>query len=210
MEFFIATLASLFSVVNPIGAVPIYIALTANHKPAERQKIALKTTLYFLLILISFFLAGRYILSFFNLNVESMRIAGGLVILSSGFGLMSGKFARRRGYDKDVQRESEEKEDISFSPMAMPMLSGPGSISLLVSQFAIHTDWSSRLQIVAAIFAVGLLTFLILRGAPGIYRIFGTGGLNAVTRIMGFLSMAVGVQYILTGVVDLVELIRLK
>ena len=162
MEFFIATLASLFAVVNPIGAVPIYIALTTEHTKAERRRIALHTTLYFLLILISFFLAGQYILSFFSLNVESMRIAGGMVILASGYGLMSGKFARRRGYDKDVQREAEEKEDISFSPMAMPMLSGPGSISLLVSQFAIHKDWSSRWIIVGAIFAVALLVYLVL------------------------------------------------
>ena len=90
----------------------------------------------------------------------------------------------------------------------MPMLSGPGSISLLVSQFAIHRDWTSRWQIVAAIFSVGLLTYLILRGAPLLFRIFGTGGLNAITRIMGFLSMAVGVQYVITGLVDLVEIIR--
>ena len=210
MEFFIATLAALFSVVNPIGAVPVFIALTTNNTKEERRRIALHTTLYFLLILISFFLAGRFILSFFSLNVESMRIAGGLVILASGYGLMSGKFARRRGYDRDVQREAEEAQDISFSPMAMPMLSGPGSISLLVSQFAIHQDWASRYYIIAAIFVVGLLTYLILRAAPLLFRIFGTGGLNAITRIMGFLSMAVGVQYIITGLVDLVEIIRLK
>ncbi len=208
MEFFIATLASLFSIVNPIGAVPIYVSLTSEQTVAERNSTALKTSLYALLILISFFLAGRYILGFFNLNVESMRIAGGIVILSSGFGLMNGRFARRRGYDKQAEAEAHEKTDISFSPMAMPMLSGPGSISLLVSMFAIHQDWDARTLIIAAIFANGLLVYLILRFAPLLCRVFGTGGLNAVARIMGFLSMAVGVQYVIGGLVDLVAILK--
>ena len=97
MEFFLATLFSLFSIVDPPGAIPVYVALTRDRPKPERDKIALHTSLYFLLILVSFFLAGSYILSFFGLTVHALRIAGGMALLMSGFSLMSGNFARQRG-----------------------------------------------------------------------------------------------------------------
>ena len=98
MDFFLATLFSLFSIVDPPGAIPAYVALTSDRPLPERKKIALHTSLYFLLILVSFFLAGNYILSFFGLTIHALRIAGGMTLLISGFGLMSGSFAKRRGY----------------------------------------------------------------------------------------------------------------
>ena len=138
MEFFLATLFSLFSIVDPPGAIPVYVAMTGDRPRPERNKIALMTSLYFLLILVSFFLACTYILSFFGLTVHSLRIAGGMTLLISGFGLMSGRFTKHRGYDKGAEKQSQERSDIDFSPMAMPLLSGPGSISYLITQYSQH------------------------------------------------------------------------
>lgn len=204
MEFFFATLFSLFSIVDPPGAIPVYVALTADRPRPERNRIALHTSLYFMLILVSFFLAGTYILSFFGLTIHAFRIAGGIALLSNGFGLMAGKFTRQRGYDKDVEKQSQERNDIAFSPMAMPMLSGPGSISYLITQFKQHPTFNERSIIVAAIVAVTALVWGSLRVAPFLFRVFGTGGLNAIARIMGFIVIAIGVQFIVDGVVHLV------
>jgi multiple antibiotic resistance protein len=204
MDFFFATLFSLFSIVDPPGAVPVYVALTSDRPLAERNKIALKTSLYFLLILVSFFLAGNYILSFFGLTIHSLRIAGGMALLISGFGLMSGSFAKRRGYDKKVEQQAGDRTDIAFSPMAMPMLSGPGSISYLITQFNQHPAFNERLMITAAILAVTVLVWGMLRIAPFLFKVFGPGGLNAIARIMGFIVVAIGVQLIVDGIVHLV------
>ena len=201
MEFFLATLFPLFSIVDPPGASPVYVALTSDRPRPERNRIALHTSLYFLLILLSFFLAGTYILSFFGLTIHAFRIAGGLALLSSGFALMNGKFARRRGYDKDMEKQSQERQDIAFSPMAMPMLSGPGSISYLITQYAQHPAWNERVLIITAIFAVTALVWALLRIAPFLFRILGNGGLNAIARIMGFIVIAIGVQFIVDGLV---------
>ena len=201
MEFFLATLFPLFSIVDPPGASPVYVALTSDRSRPERNRIALHTSLYFLLILLSFFLAGTYILSFFGLTIHAFRIAGGLALLSSGFALMNGKFARRRGYDKDMEKKSQERQDIAFSPMAMPMLSGPGSISYLITQYAQHPAWNERVLIITAIFAVTALVWALLRIAPFLFRILGNGGLNAIARIMGFIVIAIGVQFIVDGLV---------
>jgi len=205
MEFFLATLFSLFSIVDPPGAIPVYVALTRDRPKPERDKIALHTSLYFLLILVSFFLAGSYILSFFGLTVHALRIAGGMALLMSGFSLMSGNFARQRGYDKQAEKQAETRKDIAFSPMAMPMLSGPGAISYLITQFNQHQLWAERMSIMAAIVAVTVLVWASLRVAPFLFRVFGTGGLNAVARIMGFIVVAIGVQFIVSGLVQLVK-----
>lgn len=204
-ELFIAVLASLFSVVNPLGAVPVFLSLTPNFTPEERDRTALHTSLYFVLILMSFFFAGTLILSFFGISINAMRIAGGLVILMSGFSLLAGKFESKRGMDKKVREEALEKDDISFSPMAMPMLSGPGSISLLIGMFSEHEEWSSRFVIAGVLVVTGFLVYMVLRTAPFLYKFMGEGGLKAVSRIMGFIVMAIGIQTIIHGVVALVK-----
>ncbi len=205
MEFFFAILFSLFSIVDPPGAIPVYVALTAGRPRPERNKIALMTSVYFMLILVSFFLAGTYILSFFGITVHALRIAGGLTLMISGFALMSGRFNKERGFDKNAEKQSQERTDVAFSPMAMPMLSGPGSISYLITQYSQHPDWGQRAMIVAAIVAVAFLVWMCLRVAPFLFRVFGTGGLNAIARIMGFIVIAIGVQFIVDGLVHLVQ-----
>ena len=197
--------ASLFTVVNPLGAVPVWLAMTPDYSKVERNRAALMTSLYFFLILISFFVAGTFILNFFGISLNAMRIAGGLIILSSGYALLSGKFAESRAVGKEVKKEALEKTDITFSPMAMPMLSGPGSISLLISLYAEHTGWDIRAIIALAIFATAIFVLIILRSAPFLFKLLGVGGIKAMSRIMGFLVMAIGIEYIIAGVVGLVD-----
>lgn len=208
MELFLGALFSLFSIVDPPGALPVYVSLTDGMSSKDRSRLALHTSLYFLLILVAFFLAGTYILGFFGLSVYAMRIAGGMVLLSTGFGLMSGNFAKHRGYNETVKANAASRSEIAFTPMAMPLLSGPGSISYLITQFKQHPEWSERIAILAAIVAMGVLVYLTLRAAPLLFRIFGTGGLNAIARIMGFLVVAIGVQFIVDGLVHLVGIVE--
>ncbi|MCI5084106.1 MAG: MarC family NAAT transporter [Saprospiraceae bacterium] len=207
LDLFVATLAALFSVVNPFGAVPVFLAMTPHYTVAERNKTAFQTSLYFVLILLSFFLAGTAILSFFGISINAMRIAGGMIILSSGFALLSGKFAESRAINQKVKEEALQKEDISFSPMAMPMLSGPGSISLLIGLFAEHPDWESRGMIGFVVIALGAIVYAILRSSPYLFKLLGVSGIKAMSRIMGFLVMAIGVQYVISGIVNLVKVL---
>ncbi|MEN0004011.1 MAG: MarC family NAAT transporter [Bacteroidota bacterium] len=207
MELFLATLAALFSVVNPIGAVPVWLALTPDYTKADRNATAFNTSLYFAIILLSFFFAGSYILNFFGISVNAIRIAGGLVILSSGYSLLEGKFAESRAMNSKVKAEALEKEDISFSPMAMPMLSGPGSISLLISTYADTSSWLDRGVVAASIVVTAVIVLFILRSAPWLFKLLGVAGLKSLSRIMGFIVMSVGIQYIISGVVALVKVL---
>jgi multiple antibiotic resistance protein len=205
MEFFIATLLALFSIVDPPGALPVYVAMTSGLDAAERKRIALKTSLYFMLILISFFLAGTYILSFFGLTIHALRIAGGIVLTMTGLSLMSTHIAQQKELDEAAQVGAQGGSDISFSPLAMPLLSGPGSISFLITQYHQHPSFQERGFILAAIVAVAVMVWGTLRLSPFLFRVLGTGGLNAVARIMGFIVLALGVQFIVNGGLNLAQ-----
>jgi multiple antibiotic resistance protein len=124
--------------------------------------------------------------------------------------LLSGKFAESRTVNSEVQQEALQKADISFSPMAMPLLAGPGSISMLIAKHDEYQEWEDRLVVSGVIAALGLVCFLILRAAPLLAKLFGVAGLNAVSRIMGFLSMSIGVQTIIVGVYSLIRWARVQ
>jgi len=159
--------------------------------------------MWFFLILVVFFFAGTYILSFFGISLNALRIAGGLIIVNSGYGLLNSKFEERRISD-EIEVEAQEAEDVSFTPMAMPMLSGPGSISLLISLFAQQSEWVSRGLIIGVIATMALLIWVVLHFAPALFKLLGRGGLAALSRIMGFLVMAIGIEMLIAGVVSLV------
>lgn len=205
LELMVAVFGSLFSVVNPFGAVPVFLAMTPHYTEMERNRTARNTALYFVLILLAFYLGGSWILGFFGISLNAMRIAGGLIILNSGYALLNGKFAESRAINNKVKEEALSKDDISFSPMAMPMLSGPGSISLLIGLYAEHTTTTDRFLIAGVVLLVGFSVFLILRSSPYLFRLMGEAGIKALSRIMGFLVMAIGIQYVISGIVHLVQ-----
>jgi len=207
MTLVITILASLISVVNPLGAVPVFLSLTPDYTPAERHKSAFLTSVYFTIILMAFFWAGTYILGFFGVSIYALRIAGGIVIMMSGFGLLQGKFTKNRVGPK-VKEEALEKDDISFTPMAMPMLSGPGSISLLIGYFNEYPDITQRGIIAAVVVLMGIIVYLILRMSPYLFKLLGVGGLKAISRIMGFIVIAISIEYIISGVVSLVNTLQ--
>nr|MBS0037935.1 NAAT family transporter [Saprospiraceae bacterium] len=203
MELFIAVLASIISIVNPLGGVSIFLSLTQGYSKSQILKTSLHTSFYFFLILFGFFIGGYWILSFFGISIESIMIAGGLVIFISGLSLLQGKLARGRAVDQKVRKEAMDSSDIAFSPMAMPMLAGPGSISLLISLHSEYPDWTNRLIIIGVIVCASLIVYVHLRFSNLFFKILGEAGIRGVSRIMGFIVMAIGVQYVLNGVKSL-------
>ena len=180
--------------------MPVFLSLTSECSTKERKSIAIRTSMFFVLILIIFFLIGSYLIDFFGISIEAMRIAGGSIIFLSGYSLLSGQFAKHRRIDKSVRREAREKDDISLTPLAIPLLAGPGSISLLISLYSKITMWQEYLIIVGVVIAVGIATLGILIVSPRLVSFLGAAGLNSISRIIGFIVMAIGVEYIITGV----------
>lgn len=203
--FILSITASIFSLVNPLGAIPLYLSLTADYDEQTRKKTTFQISLYTVGILVVFFWLGIYLLAFFGIDINALRIAGGLVILSSGYGLLSGKIEKSRSMSKEVKAASMERDDITFAPMAMPMLSGPGAISYLINEYTTSALLSEKIGVTVAIILIGILVFIILYYSQYLFKLLGESGLRALSRIMGFLVMAIGTQYLITGIVQLVK-----
>ncbi|MBE7639687.1 MULTISPECIES: MarC family NAAT transporter [Salegentibacter] len=202
MELFIYAFAALFSVMNPLGTVPIFVGLTREYSAKEQSKTSLLTAInVFVILLISFFI-GRYILHFFGISIESLRIAGGLIIVTSGFALLTGSFSKHKGMEKErVKNDAFQRNNVSLTPLAIPMLAGPGSISLLIGMYEDYTVISQKLIAVLAILGVCLATFLVLRSSHYIVKMLGASGINAISRIIGFIVIAIGIEYISSSVI---------
>ena len=205
MEIFIFLFAALFSVLNPIGTVPIFVGLTQDYSKKERSRVALWTGFNVFVILIISFFVGQYVLEFFGITITALRIAGGIIIASSGFSLLNGNFKKNKGINKKVQEDIENRTDIALTPLAMPMLAGPGSISLLIAFYQEHNSTNDILFSCLAILIVSLLIFIILRSAHYLAKYLGASGIIAISRIVGFLTIAIGIQYIISSVLSIIR-----
>ncbi|NDK54540.1 MarC family NAAT transporter [Pontibacter fetidus] len=200
MDILLATFTALFTVVNPFGAMPVFLTLTHDDASSDQKQQALRACIYMALILIVFFLAGQYVLAFFGLRIHDLRIAGGLMILKAGFELLSSKAHRGKKVSKGVVKESLHKEDISFTPLAMPMLSGPGAIAVCIGMYKPTMNYTELGLIVLAILLVATVSCLILIFSHSLLRFLGKAGLSALSRIMGFIVLALGVNFIVSGI----------
>lgn len=205
MDLFLVAFGALFSIINPLGTVPVFVGLTQEHAKKERAKIAFWTALDVLIILLLSFFAGQYILSFFGITLNALKIAGGLIITSSGFALLTGKFREHKGMKrKRVQEDIHNRDAISLTPLAIPMLAGPGTISLLITYNQEYTLTKEVLIILSAVVLVAVAIYLILKSAHFIVKFLGASGINALSRIIGFIVIAIGVQYIISSVENIV------
>jgi multiple antibiotic resistance protein len=197
MEVLLATFTTLFSIVNPFGAMPVFLTLTADDRAADRARTALRACIYMVAILSVAFFGGQYILNFFGINIQHLRIAGGILLMRSAFELLT-PGANRDRVGPDALEESKHKDDISFTPLAMPMLSGPGSMALCIG--LIRPTYVDKAMTVAGFALVALAAFIILLFSLRLTRVLGKPGMAAMSRIMGFLTLAIGVNFLASAI----------
>jgi len=193
-----ATFLALFPIVNPFGGIPMFFTLTANFSREDRRRTAMKTAFYVIAILVVFMLFGRFVLNFFGISLSVLKIAGGLIVANTAWGMVT---ATSR-MTTEESSEAMTKEDISLTPMAMPMLSGPGSIGVVMGLAAHASGFLAYTGMVIGIVAIGLSVYMFLSlGGPLVKRL-GPSGMGAITRIFGFLILAIAVQLVWDGVAD--------
>lgn len=196
---YLGTLIGLLPIINPLSAGPTFLAITEGDSDQRRREQALKGCLYMVAILVSFLIGGTFIMNFFGISIPGLRIAGGILLTGIGMSMLGAKHAES-SEDVAAREAARRKSDISFSPLAMPMLSGPGSIAVTLGFTSLASGWLDYAAIIAGIVTVALLTYLVLRLSGGLVRIIGPVGVSAMTKIMGFLIMSMGVQFVVNGV----------
>ena len=200
-QLILGTVVALLPIINPLAAAPTFLAITeGDSRPRQLQQLRL-ACIYMVAILVSFLIGGTFIMGFFGISIPGLRIAGGLMVTSIGWGLLVA--APRVAVDeKRVREAARAKRDISFSPLAMPMLSGPGSIAVTLGFTSLSTHWIDYIAIILGILSVAAITYATLRLSGKIVTVIGLNGMNALSKIMGFLILCVGIQFVVNGVTD--------
>lgn len=200
MKFDFNFFITLLSIINPLGTIPIFIALTKS-QPQNRLYIAAKGSLYSTIILATFFYFGPHILTFFSISIKGLQLAGGIVVAISGYAMIESKFEKHKGIKKKTIAEDDPTQDPSLVPLAMPMLAGPGSISFLIGEnFKIEQSFYSFLSILICILLCGLVIFVTFMASNFIGKYIGETGIKALSRFIGFFIMAIGVEMVLSVV----------
>lgn len=199
MELAIATIVALLPIINPFSAAPLFLAITHGYSKEERREQARKAVIYMLCILILSLIGGRFIMEFFGLSLPGLRIAGGILVAGLGFSMLYPKDATAPLVDPSL--EQLRKRDVAFIPLAMPTLAGPGSISVTLGLTSLVKDTLDLVAIIGGIVAVGLAVLVALRLSTKLVRVFGESGLQAMTKIMGFILLCIGIQFIVNGII---------
>ncbi|MCU0360339.1 MAG: MarC family protein [Bacteroidia bacterium] len=206
---FFSIVVGLFSLINPISILPVYISLTGDYTEAIKLKTLKKTCTYIVGICLLAYFLGVYLLMVFGISIQALRVAGGLIIFRSGWQLLHLKH-KQEFKGEQLREESEHKVDISFSPLAMPLLAGPGAMSFLITLYAnretgpMNAFWQD-VSAVSAIVFVALVIYVMFKFAPRLMKYTGKSGLDSLSKIMGFIVTGVGVQMILSSLTTLAQ-----
>ena len=197
--FAILSFWSLFVIVDPITTVPTFLAMTVTNSPKERIRMAWLASFVTFMVLVFFSIGGRSVLAVFGVTVPAFEIAGGIILLKIALDMLQ---ARRTAIKEtpEEQAEGADKADIAVTPLAVPMLAGPGAITAVVLISGQALTIAHHIIVVGNIFLVSLITFFILRIAAVRSSVFSAITLKILSRVMGLLLAAIAVQFILTGI----------
>lgn len=199
-ELFLSAFVTLFVVIDPPGCAPIYAGLTSGANHRQATAMAARACLIAAAILIVFALFGERLLGALHIELNSFRLAGGIMLFIIALEMVFEKRTQRREERADKIRATPEVEDVSVFPMAMPMIAGPGSIATIMLLMARAEGTQQTMVILAAMLAVIALTFASLAAAGPLMKLLGTRVEAVITRLLGVLLAALAAQYVIDGV----------
>lgn len=198
-EFFILCFSSLFALINPIGLVPIFLSITENYNRKERDIIAIKAVIFSFFILIVFSFIGEFIFSFYNITIDGFRIAGGILLLKISLDMLESKRSRTRTTPVE-QKEAEQKDEIAYTPLGIPLIAGPGAIASIMILSSETNNYIDKITLLISLSLVLFMTFFIFKISKILSKNFGKSGLRIMQRIMGLILMTISIEFILKGI----------
>lgn len=199
VELFVSAFITLFVVIDPPGCAPIYAGLTKGATQAQRRNMAIRATVIAGAILVVFALFGEDLLNALHIELDSFRIAGGLMLFLIAIDMVFEKRTERREERAEKLAATPEVEDVSVFPMAMPMLAGPGALASVMLLAAKAQGLEGTLTVLGALAAVLVLTLAALVAAGPLMRVFGDRVEAVITRLLGVILAALAAQYVVDG-----------
>jgi multiple antibiotic resistance protein len=205
LGFLIYTFTTIFVVVSPISGVVTFISLTSKMTHEEKNEIAKKAVTLACVIALFFAISGSIILNLFSISVDSLRVAGGILLFSIAFDMMHAKVSRESITEEEIS-QSQEREDIWVFPIGLPLLTGPGTISTVIVLMGGTASFGQKIIILISILLTFILCLYIFLFSRRIHKLIGYNGMLVFTRLMGLLLAALAVNLTATGIISMFKL----
>ena len=201
LTFGLVAFSAIFFVVDPLAVLPIFLAMTANESPQQKRGTAMRAAITCGITLTVFAAAGTLIFRFFGITLGAFKIAGGVLLFLVALDMMQARQSRTRSTPEEEQ-EGIQKADVAIIPLAIPLLSGPGSIATVMVLMSRHTSFVYTIPVFVSIFLTAIITWLMLRGAGWIEQRLSKTFMNVVMRVMGLILAAISVEFVIAGIKD--------
>lgn len=196
LSFFLLALTSIFTVVNPFGAMTVISSVGSSFNQQELKTFAKKATLVGFTTMLAFAFAGEFIFNFFHISIYGLKIVGGVLFFITGFDMLQGRASRTKSFDAD---DADLVTGSAISPMAIPTICGPGAITACTVMMQQSQGLPGVIAVVTAILLVAVSTYLFLRSSRRILRLLGGSGNKVFMRLMGIIIMMIAVEYFFSG-----------
>jgi len=198
LTFAILVFTSFFTLINPLGTMPIFMSMTASLSNQKRKNTAKKASIIAFFTIIAFAFSGQILFKFFGISVNSFRIVGGVIFFAMGWDMLQARLGSIKHTD-DENKIDAYVNDISVTPLAIPMICGPGAITNAIILMESSDTIVKKVILITVIFLVLLITYLILRGASKITDKLGDTGNKVMMRLMGLIVMVIAVEFFFSG-----------
>ena len=199
---------SFFTLTNPLGTMPVFLTMTNGLSDNERRHIIKRATIVSILILLAFTLCGQFLFKFFGISTNGFRIAAGFIILKIGYDMLQARYSSAKLKEDEIK---SYVNDISITPLSIPMLSGPGAIANGIILMSDATTWELKTTLIITIIVVYFISYVILCLYTKLVRIIGETGNNVMMRLMGLILMVIAVECFVGGIKPiLIDIIRMS
>ncbi len=206
LPFAFICLTSFFTLTNPLGTMPVFLSMTRGLDQAQRKAIVKRATIISFVILICFTVCGQVLFSLFGISANGFRIAAGFIILKIGFDMLQAKYSNTKLKEEEVK---DYANDISITPLSIPMLCGPGAIANGIMLMQNADNIPMKVTLVVSIAVIYLLTYIILSASTRLVKVIGETGNNVMMRLMGLILMVIAVECFVSGLKPiLIDVIR--
>ena len=208
IPFELLCFTSFFTLTNPLGTMPVFLTMTNGLSDDERKHIIKRATIVSFIILISFTLCGQFLFKFFGISTNGFRIAAGFIILKIGYDMLQARYSNAKLKEDEIKAYVN---DISITPLSIPMLCGPGAIANGIILMSDATTWQLKTTLVVTIAIVYVLSYIILRLSTRLVKLIGETGNNVMMRLMGLILMVIAVECFVGGLKPiLIEIIQMS
>ena len=199
-------LTSFFTLTNPLGTMPVFLSMTRELDSSQRRRIVRKAIIISFIILITFTVCGQVLFTLFGISANGFRIAAGIIILKIGYDMLQAQFSHAKLNPEEMQIYAD---DISITPLSIPMLCGPGAIANGIMLMDDAKDWKMKVVLFGSIFVIYLISYFILAASSRLTKYIGDTGNKVMMRLMGLILMVIAVEVFFAGLKPLLgDIIR--